>query len=405
MRDLGVMEKNKTGRAETILNKIFESPKVSIEDPGGIIHIDYQPLGLKASTFLYNTQQSTKKIDIQKYSRVLLALKLSLHLVSNTYAKQILEASESEETFLQAHEDNQEAVIKLPTKQKRAQENRQQKTRPNSKNGLTSSEKKTLDQRYLKGPAYLETKPSFTKYRPIRLRLPRLKVIVKNINEIWSVDLAYVDKLAKYKRNVKYLLVEVDCLSRYLRVGHLKTKYATETASAFEKKIKNQQPQKVWVDDGTEFLGAFKTLCNKRKIHLYSTFSEKKSAFAERNIRSLKHIIYKYLEEKWTYSYIDKLDQFVKTITPRVNRVTKLAPNRVTKKDVLRLVSLSAQTIKFQRPKFYVGDFVRIVKKDEAFRKGYKQFFTDEVFEVECLATFNPPTYSLIDANGDKIEG
>ena len=52
--------------------------------------------------------------------------------------------------------------------------------------------------------------------------------------------------------------------------------------------IKHKQPQKVWVDDGTEFLGAFKTLCNKRGIHLYSTFSEKKSAVAERNIRSLK---------------------------------------------------------------------------------------------------------------------
>ena len=174
---------------------------------------------------------------------------------------------------------------------------------------------------------YLETKPSLTKYRPILLRFPRLKVIVKDINEIWSVDLAYVDKLAKKNRNVKYLLFAVDCLSRHLRVDSLKTKYATETASSFKKMIKNKQPQKVWVDDGTEFLGAFKTLCNKRKIHLYSTFSEKKSAFAERNIRSVKNIIYNYLEEKWTYSYIDKLDQFVKTIISRVNRVNKFAPN------------------------------------------------------------------------------
>ena len=60
MRDLGVMEKNKVGRAEIILNKILESPTVSIEDPGGIIHCDNQPIGLKASSFLYNTQQSTK---------------------------------------------------------------------------------------------------------------------------------------------------------------------------------------------------------------------------------------------------------------------------------------------------------------------------------------------------------
>ena len=117
------------------------------------------------------------------------------------------------------------------------------------------------------------------------------KVVVNDINEIWSVDLAYVDKLAKYNDGVKYLLVAVDCLSRYLRVEPLKTKYATETAQVFKKMIKHRQPEKVWVDDSTEYLGAFKALWTERGIHLYSTFSEKKSAFAERNIRSLKNII------------------------------------------------------------------------------------------------------------------
>ena len=61
---------------------------------------------------------------------------------------------------------------------------------------------------------YLETKPSFTKYRSRLLRLPRPKVIVNDLNEIWSVDLAFADKLAKYNSGVKYLLVAVDCLSR-----------------------------------------------------------------------------------------------------------------------------------------------------------------------------------------------
>ena len=136
--------------------------------------------------------------------------------------------------------------------------------------------------------SYLETKPSFTKYRSIRLKILRLKVFVKDINEIWSLDFAHVDKLAKYNRNIKYLLIAVDCLSRYLHVEPLKTKYATETAEAFQKIIKNKQPEKVWDDDGKESLGAFKQLCNKRGIHLYSTYSGKKSAFAERNIKSLK---------------------------------------------------------------------------------------------------------------------
>ena len=94
---------------------------------------------------------------------------------------------------------------------------RQTKTRV-EKTGLSIDDVKKLDNLYLKRPAsfgnakrlqnlsklsmkkvkmYLETKPSFTKYRSRRLRFPRLKVIVNDLNEIWSVDLAFVDKLAK----------------------------------------------------------------------------------------------------------------------------------------------------------------------------------------------------------------
>ena len=47
---------------------------------------------------------------------------------------------------------------------------------------------------------FLHTKPSYTKYRTVRRKIARLKVIVYDINEIWSIDLAYVDKLAKYRK-------------------------------------------------------------------------------------------------------------------------------------------------------------------------------------------------------------
>ena len=138
----------------------------------------------------------------------------------------------------------------------------------------------------------------------------------------------------------------------------------------------------------------------------------KKSVFAERKIRSLKTIIHRYLEEKRTYSFIDQLDQFVKTINSRVNRVTKIAPNKVTKllpvvvaKDLPRLVSLAAQTSSTQNPKFYIGDFVRVVKKDKAFRKSRKQSFADEVFEIRGIPKLSPPTYSLVDADKEPIQG
>ena len=70
---------------------------------------------------------------------------------------------------------------------------------------------------------------------------------------------------------------------------------------------------------------------NMEFIYIVLT-AKKKSVFAERNISYLKTIIHRYLEEKWTYSYIDQLDQFVKTINSRVNRVTKIAPKKFTKK-------------------------------------------------------------------------
>ena len=70
-----------------------------------VLHINKEPLGVKVSTFLYNLQQSTKKIYIKKYSQILTALDISLHLVANTYAKQILEnSSEAEQEFYPSRE-------------------------------------------------------------------------------------------------------------------------------------------------------------------------------------------------------------------------------------------------------------------------------------------------------------
>ena len=140
-----------------------------------------------------------------------------------------------------------------------------------------------------------------------------------------------MDKVAQHNSSVKYLLVAVDVLSRYLRAQPKKTLYAKDAVGAFKKMIKNQQPEKLWSDKGSEFKGDFKKFCAKKGTYLYTTESETKSAFAERNIRSLKNIIYKYLEEKWTWTYIEDLHQFVITKNTRVNRVTHLAPNEVFK--------------------------------------------------------------------------
>ena len=349
MAPVKLKEKHKITRAEILLHLILQSEAVTIEEESKLLYINQEPKIVQVSNFLNDLQQLTRKIDQSEYCQILAVLPIEPEFVANTYAKQTIQAYEIEQEFFPTQQSPQSgsANPKRGTTGKMTKSKRQTKKRANRKNAIaSSSERKTVEQHYSKGPAsfgspkrlhtqskmsmakvrsYLETKPSFTKYRLIRLNFPRLRVIVKDINEIWSLDLAHVYKLAKYNRDVNYLLVAVVCLSRNLIVEPMKTKYATEAAQAFIKMITYKQPLMVWVDDGKEFLGAFESLCEK---------------------------IYWYLEEKWTDSDIDKLDQFVSAINSRVKRFSKLAPNEATKKDVPRLDSLSAQTSILQKLEF-----------------------------------------------------
>ena len=79
----------------------------------------------------------------------------------------------------------------------------------------------------------------------------------------------------------------------------------------------------------------------KMNLKIIKISARKESAFAESKIRSLKNFIFKYLQDKWTHSYINQLQSFIQTINSRVNSVTKLAPNKVTKKDVRKQVGRS----------------------------------------------------------------
>ena len=59
------------------------------------------------------------------------------------------------------------------------------------------------------------------------------------------MDVAYMDKIAMHNNGVKYLLIAVDVLSRYLRVQPLRTMYSKDCVEAFKQMIKTKQPEKV----------------------------------------------------------------------------------------------------------------------------------------------------------------
>ena len=57
----------------------------------------------------------------------------------------------------------------------------------------------------------------------------------------------------------------------------------------------------------------------------------------------------------------------------------------------------------YKKPKVEIGDRVRLSKYGLSFRKGYKQQFTREFFEIVAIATKKPPAYTIIDEQEEVI--
>ena len=251
---------------------------------------------------------------------------------------------------------------------------------------------------------FLRSKPSSTKFTLATRRFKGMKAFARFKNEIWCMDLAYVDKLAKENNGVKYLLVRQDLFDRTVDAKGMKSKDSKETVRAILSMItKKKRFKKFWVDKGTEFAGEFKKLCKAEGVQIYSTMSETKASFAERTIRSLRIILYRYMENNG-YKYIHKLTQFVTTLNSRKNCSIDLIPKNVKNSDILSIL-YSKPLREFEKPIFKVGDRVRISKYDLPFRRGYKPQFTKEVFEIVANSSKKPPTYTKKDEQDEIIRG
>lgn len=290
---------------------------------------------------------------------------------------------------------------------------------------ITHSERRLLQGLYTSGPSaygsikslkdasglsttkvqhFLHNSNAYTKFHIAKRKFKRLQVTPTGINEIWCADLAFVDKLAKYNGGVKYLLVVIDVLSRFVRVQPMKNKYATTTQDVFSKMLNQVKPKLLWTDQGTEFEGSFLRFCISKDIKKYHTFSETKAAYAERAIRSLKNIMYRFMEEKKTNHYIGQLQSFVKIMNGRMHRSIGMAPKDVKQSDVVNIIQ-QTRPRKITKPKYKIGNYVRISKVDIPFRKGYKPQFTNEIFKIVKVVTFNPVTYTLEDKDKLVIRG
>ena len=267
---------------------------------------------------------------------------------------------------------------------------------------------------------WLQNVDAYSLQRPLRYKFKTRRVISQGIDALWDVDLADVSNLASENDGVRYLFVAIDVFSRHLWVVPVKNKRHESIIDGFKEIFESgRRPKEVRSDPGSEWKNKWvKAYLDKEGIDHYVTHNITHANYAERVIRTLKSLMYRYFNHKRTYQYLDVLNDLVRNYNTRPHSALgSKPPNSVTEQnqalvwkrlyvDSLKPKAVSKRKVKPKPFKFKIGDFVRISKSRRVFQRDYEQKFTEEVFVIKSrYLRQGIPVYKIVDYDGDPIKG
>lgn len=259
---------------------------------------------------------------------------------------------------------------------------------------------------------FLEGERTYTVYRSIVRKFPRLKTRASGLHTDWQADLAIFISTARKNNNYKYLLVVVDVLSRRVYVEPVKTKRSIDMIPAFERIFERAgtTPWRLYTDRGLEFVA--KPMLNYfeskgiQKLNAY-TNPVVHASIVERMNRTIKEKLYKYFAENNTKRWVDVIQNIADGINKSVSRITKMRPIDVTydNAEELRKKLYNVEPSNKKKPKFKAGDVVRFANVKLTFNKGAENF-TDGLYVIsKVYSNHIPVVYTLVDDDGDTIKG
>ena len=243
-------------------------------------------------------------------------------------------------------------------------------------------------------------------HRPARIHFQRRHVLTKGLYDLFQSDLVEMVPYFKANKGYKYILIVIDVYSKYVWAKPLKNKKGIEVTTNFEQILKQLpiMPKHIQTDQGSEFYNThFKSMLHTYNIKHYSVYSSMKACVAERFIRTLKTKIFKKFTEKGTHNWIELLPEIVREYNQTVHSTIKMKPADV--KDNSLLKTVYAYSNSNCKPKFKIGDFVRISKHRSAFAKSYLSLWSTEIFKIYSIQNTSPVTYLLQDLKASKISG
>lgn len=260
---------------------------------------------------------------------------------------------------------------------------------------------------------WLKKQDAYSLHRPVRYKFKRQRVITSGIDDLWDADLADVSNLAEHNGGIHFLLIVIDVFSRYLWVVPIKQKTGQAIITAFTEVFAGgRKPTSIRTDRGKEFTNRWVTSFMKRRdVNLFTTKNEVKANYAERVIRTLKVMMYRYFTHKQTYKYIDVLDSLVNNYNHRPHTsLENLSPSDVHEGNEAGIwKKMYVDTWKSTKPvpfKFLVGSKVRISHVRYTFQRDYQAKWTEEIFIITSrFRRQGIPLYKLKDYLDETIDG
>ena len=246
----------------------------------------------------------------------------------------------------------------------------------------------------------LKSVDSYTLHKPVRKPQKYRRIFTKGIKYLYQIDLVDMTKFEKKNSGYRWIITIIDTFSKKAWAFKMKRKSAKSIITVMTPFLRENTPQKMEFDQGTEFYNSsFLNLLKKHKIKYYSVYSDRKCAIVERFNRTLKTRMYRSFTARGSHKWIDVLQELVHGYNKTKHGSTKFAPDDVNPKNeqiVMRnLYPKVKKELKHMKKHFKLDDTVRITKRKSTFQKGYEQSYSYEVFTVNKVNDTYPVTYGL----------
>ena len=229
--------------------------------------------------------------------------------------------------------------------------------------------------------------PTFVKYRRQQLQL----------------DLVDIQKLSKLNDNYRFLLNGIDCFTRFGFCAPLKDKRAPTVLEGFKAILRTARdyPSTLVTDSGSEFINwQFVNFCKDNSIKCYQSYTSTHAAFVERYNRTIKNKIYAYMDGQNTERFVDVLPDIINSYNNSHHRIIGMTPSNAELKEnqlkVRQKMELYYAKVRKKKPKYKIGDNVRISTMPSKFQRGFEIQNASEIFVVSSINTNLPlPLYKI----------